>query len=122
MMDAFKVGQNLVEYCKAGKEHECLEKLYADHATSFEPMAGPNQVCEGISAIKEKHEWWKENTTVHAVSVTGPFPFKNRFSVIFDMDVTMKHDQKRVQMQEVGLYTVENGKIVKEEFMYQSEK
>jgi len=118
MSDTYQIGKKLVGFCKAGKEGEGLKTLYAPHAISYEPIAGPNQVCEGVDAIIAKHKWWNENTIVHDSSATGPFPYGDRFAVIFDMDVTMKHDSQRVQMQEVGLYTVEGGKIIKEEFMY----
>ena len=119
MSDTYTIGKKLVEFCNAGKEYEGLKTLYAPNAISYEPMEGPNQVCEGVEAITAKHDWWNENTIVHASNATGPFPYGDRFAVIYDMDVTMKHDSSRVKMQEVGLYSVENGKIIKEEFMYQ---
>ena len=34
-----------------------------------------------------------------------------------DADVTEKNSKKRVQLSEVGVYTVKNGKIVREEFL-----
>jgi predicted ester cyclase len=34
------------------------------------------------------------------------------------MDVTTKETGQRMQMKEVGLYTVKNGKIVEEKFLY----
>ena len=49
----------------------------------------------------------------------GPFPHGNdRFCVMFDYDVTNKPSGQRFQMEEVGLYTVADGKISKEEFFY----
>jgi ketosteroid isomerase-like protein len=38
--------------------------------------------------------------------------------VRFKYDVTPKHTGKRMTMDETGLYTVRDGKIVKEEFFY----
>jgi hypothetical protein len=84
-------------------------------------MEGPNQVCEGVDKIKAKHDWWNENTIMHDKSVEGPFPCGDRFAVIYGMDVTMKPTGERSQMKEIGLYTVADGKIVKEEFMYPTE-
>jgi len=37
------------------------------------------------------------------------------------MEVTPKQTGKRMTVEEVGLYSVENGKIVKEEFFYKPE-
>ena len=39
-------------------------------------------------------------------------------ALIFDMDVTNKESGQRMQMREVGVYTVKNGKILREEFFY----
>ena len=58
---------------------------------------------------------------VHGGDVKGPFPHHDRFILIFDYDVTAKSGPmagQRMQMQEAGLYTVADGKIVKEEFFY----
>ena len=43
---------------------------------------------------------------------------EDRFALIFDMDVTNRETGQRMQMREVGLYTVADGKIVREEFFY----
>ena len=50
--------------------------------------------------------------------MTGPWPHDNRFIVGFQIDVTNKPSGRRMYLDEVGLYTVENGKIVREEFFY----
>jgi hypothetical protein len=50
--------------------------------------------------------------------VTGPWPHDNRFIVGFQIDVTNKPSGRRMYFDEVGLYTVENGKIIREEFFY----
>ena len=46
----------------------------------------------------------------------GPYPNGDQFIVHFTYDVTSKHTGKRMLMDEMGLYTVENGKFTKEEF------
>ena len=48
----------------------------------------------------------------------GPYPHDDRFAVRFVYDITHKPSQKRMVMDEVALFTVSNGKIVKEEFFY----
>jgi hypothetical protein len=37
--------------------------------------------------------------------------------VQYDADVTDKNSKKRMPLSEVGVYTVKNGKIVREEFL-----
>ena len=50
--------------------------------------------------------------------MSGPYPHDDRFAVRFLYDVTDKPSGKRFTMDEVGLFTVVNGKITREEFFY----
>ena len=112
----------LVASCNAGTEAITLDTLYAKDCQSVEALAMPgmDRIAKGIDAIKAKHEWWNGAHEVHATSAQGPFMHgDDKFSVIFDMDVTNKQSGERMQMQEVGLYTVDKaGKICREEFFY----
>ena len=119
-MDARTVGLRLVELTTAGQDATALDELYADSVVSVEVMSDPvaePQRWEGIRAVREKHEWWENVATVHQVDVEGPFAGngEDHFVVRFAMDVTL--DGQRNQMAEVGLFTVADGKIVKEVYL-----
>ena len=75
-----------------------------------------------IAAIKAKSQWWLDNHEVHSAAITGPWPHGDRFIVGFDFDVTNKPSGKRMKLDEAGLFTVRNGKIVREEFFYDAGK
>jgi ketosteroid isomerase-like protein len=79
------------------------------------------QECKGLAAIKGKGEWWVANHEVHSATATGPWPHGDRFIVGFQYDVTNKPSGQRMQMDEAALYTIRNGKIVREEFFYGTE-
>jgi ketosteroid isomerase-like protein len=119
-MNTQDIGTKLVALCNAGKDGEAQATLYAADAVSVEAGAQPgmDREVKGLAAIKAKGEWWYGQHEVHSVKATGPFPHDDRFVVIFDMDVTNKTMGQRFQMQEAALYTVANGKIVREEFFY----
>ena len=119
-MNTMEIARKLVELCRQGKNMEALETLYANDAVSVEPVAMPEmqQEAKGLAAIKGKGEWWVTNHEVHSAAVTGPWPHGDRFVVGFQYDVTNKPSGKRMQMEEAGLYTVRNGKIVRDEFFY----
>ena len=68
--------------------------------------------------MQAKSDWWYANHEIHAASAHGPFINGDQFAVRFEMDITAKESGQRMQMDEVGLYTVKNGKIVEEKFMY----
>lgn len=121
-MSASEIGAKLVAHCRANTEGEALETLYAPDAVSVEAVDnGGGRETHGIDGIRGKHAWWAENFEVHDASVSDAMPHgADRFAVIFGMDVTHKASGNRSQMQEVGLYHVADGKIVREEFFYPS--
>lgn len=119
-MNTMEIARKLVELCKQGKNMEALDTLFAADVVSVEAgaMPGMDREAKGLAAVKGKGEWWLANHEVHSASVTGPWPHDDRFIVGFKYDVTNKPSGKRMQMDEVGLYTVRNGKIIREEFFY----
>ena len=124
-MDTKQIGEKLVELCRAGKNMEAIDSLYSKDIVSIEAMSMPEMPREmrGIDQIREKNKWWVENNEVHGVSVEGPFPNEDRFIVKYNLDTTAKVGPmagKRMKMDEVGLYTVKDGKVVREEFFYET--
>lgn len=121
-MNAKEIGQKLVALCKEGKNLECVDTLYAKNVVSVEaapPQQGGEQVTEGIEGVRGKGQWWAENHEVHSSEVVGPYPHgDDRFAVRFAFDVTNKPSGMRMQMDEIAVFTVADGKIVKEEFYY----
>lgn len=120
-MNAYEVGKKLVELCNQGKQKECMETLYAREIVSVEAHAPPGKSAEtrGLDAVLGKSKWWNDNHTIHSSKAEGPYPKGDQFIVRFNFDVTsVPMGNKRFQMDEMGLYTVANGKIVREEFFY----
>ena len=120
-MNAIEIGKRLVELTTSDRDPQALDELYADEVVSIEANADPDaeaQVFEGIEAVRGKHDWWNSVATMHDTTAEGPFAALNedQFVVRFFMDVTME-GQARSQMTEVGLFTVANGKIVREVYL-----
>jgi hypothetical protein len=111
------IAEKLVDLCNQNRSEECLAFYHPD-AISREAMEGPMNEIKGLEAIKGKSQWWYENHTVNGFLAKGPYVRGEHFAVHFFMDVTEKKSGKREKMEEVGLYTVKDGKIVSEEFMY----
>lgn len=118
-----EVAKQLVALCREGKNQEAIDALYADDVVSVEVMGSPEMPKEmtGKPAVLAKNQWWNENHEVHNGECVGPFPHGERFIVCFKYDVTAKSGPmagKRMAMEEAGLYTAVDGKIVREEFFY----
>ncbi|MGN6370059.1 MAG: SnoaL-like domain-containing protein [Phycisphaerae bacterium] len=125
-MTTAEVAQKLTSLCQAGKFDEAMETTYANNIVSLEAFDMPAKdgrpamprETRGLDNVRRKAQWWNENHTIHSCKVAGPYVAADKFAVTFDLDVTFKPANKRIQMSEVALYTVENGKIIHEEFLY----
>jgi hypothetical protein len=103
---------------KAGEHEAAAAKFNADDIASHEAMDGPMAMCRGREAVKAKSDWWYANHLVHSVTTEGPFMNGSQFALRFDMDITTKETGQRMQMAEIALYTVKDGKIAEERFFY----
>ena len=118
-----EVGKKLVELCRQGKAMEAINTLYSEDIVSIEAMESPSHPArmEGIGTIREKAQWWEKNHQVHRATANGPWPHGDRFIVHFNYDVTATGGPmagQRMDLDEAALYTVKDGKVVKEEFFY----
>jgi hypothetical protein len=119
---ALEIGKQLVAFCQAGKNLDSINTLYSDDIVSVEAFAPPggDRTVKGIDAVRGKHDWWESNHIVHSAETYGPYPHgDDKFAVRFVYDITHKPTERRVMMDEVAVFTVANGKIVREEFYYQ---
>jgi hypothetical protein len=118
-MNTEQVGQKVVELVRKQAWHEALDTLYDKDIVSVEArtMDGSSPETRGIKGVREKVDWWLENMQVHSFQANGPFVAHDRFVVQYAADVTDKNSKARRQLSEVGVYTVKNGKIVREEFL-----
>jgi hypothetical protein len=112
-----QIAEDLVAMCKAGQFDESGEKYWADDVVSLEAVEGDMARIQGKAGVRGKGEWWYANHEIHDSVVEGPYVHGDQFVVRFRMDLTPKGGERRT-MDEVGLYTVKNGKIVEERFFY----
>lgn len=117
------IADQLVELCRAGRNIEAVEALLSEDVVSVEARGDETMpaVMSGRETIRGKNQWWVNNHKIHSASVRGPFPNGDRFAVVFNFTVTPITGPmagKRMSMEEVALYEVRDGKIVREEFFY----
>lgn len=117
-MTIAELAKDFTDLLKQGDHEGAGAKFNADNIVSYEAMEGPMAVVEGKEAVKQKGDWWFANHEVHGGSVEGPYVNGDQFAVRFIMEITPKATGERVTMDEVGLYTVKDGKIIEERFYY----
>jgi hypothetical protein len=110
------VAKKFVDLCNQGKNFDVMRTMYAPSIVSVE---GSGEETAGQKPVIHKSEEWGSNNTIHGEKVRGPFyNGRNQFAVHFTFDVTRKDTGERTMLEEVGLYTVENDKITREQFFY----
>lgn len=108
-----EIGESLVALFNAGKSDEAESTWYHRKIESIED---DGSVFEGWKGVLEKGAWWKENFTVLSMKATGPYVCSTGFTVVYTGRVRMP-DGTEVDAHECGVYTVEKGRIVREQFM-----
>ena len=120
-MNTEAVAKRLVELCRQGKFEEAQNELYSNDAVSIEMEglpAGSIGNAKGLDAIREKGRQFNAGIeAVHGGSVSDPIVTGNWFSIVLTMDATFK-GRGRVNMEEICVYQVRDGKIVREQFFY----
>jgi limonene-1,2-epoxide hydrolase len=117
-MTTQEVANKVVELTRKQAWREALDTLYSNDIVSVEPRAMEGSPeTHGIEGVRGKVDWWTTQMETHSVKVDGPFVAHDRFVVRYDIDVTDKQTNERMQLSEVGVYTVKDGKIVREEFL-----
>jgi len=119
VMTTQEVANRFHELSQSGQWDKIQEELFAENTKSIEPQDSPGmKSVEGIAAIKEKGKQFGEMVEeMHGGYTSAPVVGGRFFSVAMGMDVTYK-GMGRQKMDEIALYEVKDGKIVREQFFY----
>ena len=117
-MTTQEVANRYYELSSQNRDLEIVAELYGEQIECIEPAHSPMPGAKGKKNVTERLEkWFSGVQEVHDSAVTEPTVMGNHFSVGMMIDLTMK-DGNRSKMEEVGVYQVEDGKIIKEQYFY----
>ena len=117
-MNTQQIADRLVELCRKGEFTTAQKELYAENATSTEPYATPEfeKETKGLAALLEKNKKFESLTEeIYSIAISEPLIASNAFTFSMNMDMAMK-GKGRMQMAELCVYEVKDGKIVSETF------
>ncbi|HUR09800.1 MAG TPA: nuclear transport factor 2 family protein [Flavitalea sp.] len=119
VMTTQEVADRFYELCKSYNWEGAQDELYDKNAVSIEPPDSPGLYSvEGLDEIKKKGVTFNNMVEeMHGGYVNEPIVAGKHFAVAMGMDVTMK-GMGRSQMDEIAVYEVKDGKIVKEQFFF----
>lgn len=117
-MTVQQIADRLVELCRTGQNDKCYHELFAPTASAHEMPGFPNADTHGVEAMLIKSAAWAADVAkVHKMEVTDPLVYADFFAVGMGIDLEKK-DGSRSFEQEMCVYTVKDGKIVSERFIY----
>src|SRR6478609_10309158 len=101
------------------KWFEIQEEFFADNVKSIDPPNSPYfGNAEGKSQVRKKGEdFVKRIEAFHGGHTTEPLVIGNHFTVGRSKDITVQ-GHGRIQINEIMLYEVKDGRIVLEQFFY----
>lgn len=110
-----ELGAKLVELFNQNKADAWIQTVWSKDIRSIE---GSGDVATGKGEIMKKWEWWNGTFDVLGASAEGPYCGATGFAVKFSIHTKNKQTGEETRMSEIAVYSVKNGKVVQEEFMY----
>lgn len=119
VMTTQEVANRMSELFKENKWMEVQDELFSEDCESIEPAHAPGlKTVRGKAAIKQKGEDFNAMIEeMHGGWVSDLLVGGNYITCAMGLDVTMK-GMGRVNMNEVCVYEVKDGKVVKEQFFF----
>ncbi len=112
-----ELGAKLVTLFNQGTADAWVATVWDKGIVSCEGV-GANLEWVGRKAVDAKNAEWSKANTVLGGSAEGPYVGSTGFAVKFRVHVRDNASGAERHMSEVGVYTVRDGKITREEFMY----
>lgn len=117
-MTTQEIADRLVAICRTGQFDEAYKELFAEDAVAIEPAHTRQPDVKGLdNLLKKNAEFGKDVKEFHETYISDPVVGGNHFSVGMGIDFTRQNGE-RVKMEEICVYKVEDGKVVKEQFFF----
>ncbi len=117
-MTTQEVANQFYQWAQQGDWQKIQEELYSEEAESIEMPFAPVPQVKGMAAIQQKGATWANNIKeTHGGYCKEPQVAGNHFTCAMGADYTDIKGERQ-KLDEVCVYQVENGKIVREQFFY----
>lgn len=117
-MSTQDVANRLVSLCREGKFAQVQEELFHDDVQSIEPAHSPIRSAKGKKAVMQKGmDFASMIEATHGGSFSEPVVGGRYFSCAMMLDATFK-GKGRMQLDEICLFEVKDGRIVSEQFFF----
>ncbi len=112
-----EVAKQVTELLRAGKYAEVEERWLGQSIESVEGL-GASMAWKGKKNVLAKYRAWEADNEVVDSKIEGPWVGATGFAVKFVIQIVEKATGQRHAMEEIAVYTVRDGKVVREEFYF----
>jgi hypothetical protein len=118
-MTTQEVAARFHELAQKEQWFEIQNEFFSDDVTSTDPAHSPYMgYAEGKQAVRKKGEDFVARIEAfYGAMTTAPMVCGNHFSVGREIDIAVR-PHGRIQIKQIMLYEVRNGRIVSERFFY----
>jgi hypothetical protein len=115
MKTIHQIADRLITLCREQKFVEAYKELYGEEAESIDPMHSLMPPARGLITLVEREKQFLLKATIHKIEVSEPLIAVNYFAINLRMDFTTE-DGGRRDLEELCVYYVKGGKIVRQQF------
>lgn len=118
MSEIEKIARRLIELAKNKQFMEAQKELFSEQVENIEPERFSSRSVKGLDQVLIKEQRFLGNVKEwHRLEISEPLFSTNHFSIQMITEVTFLNEE-RFLLDEILVYEIENGKIVKERCFY----
>lgn len=110
------IAQQLIAFLRTNDNIKAIEALYADDIYTEE--AGSARTRSGKGVILQSMRDFLGAHDFHYTHIEGPLVSGDSFAVRLRFEATNRETGTSFAVDEIGVYTVREGKIAREQFLY----
>ena len=118
-MTTQEVADRLISLCREGKYEEVYKELFSPEIISREPEGSAWPEAKGFQELEKKGKMWLEMVEEFIEgTISDPIVAGDHFACTMKSKVRFKGSTETIDMDEVSVYKVVDGKVVLEQFFY----
>ena len=118
-MTTQEVANQLISLCREGKYEEVYQQLFSPEISSREPEGSTWPEAKGFDELAEKGKAWQEMVDEFIEgTISDPIIAGDHFACTMKSKVKFKGSTEVIDMDEICVYKVVDGKVILEQFFY----
>lgn len=115
MFTIHEIANGLKEMLSEQKFVEAYKLLFSEHAESIDPLNTSGAPLKGLGTLLDREKDFLLRAKIQKITLSEPIIAGSYFTMSLKMSFDLK-DQGHMELEEICLYKVKNGKIISQQF------